>query len=148
MSTARKLVKNNPENVSVWHILCVTVWHILCVSVWHKKNIIGLKKYIIYFLSNNCCDKCQEIEKNVYIYLSKTNNLKNISVWHWTKFWILARQSIEVWEVARYVFLNGMPSPLIVVKSILMNFEHIWITYFDVTHWRTVQFSGDCPYDS
>ena len=28
-------------------------------------------------------------------------------------------------EVARYVFLNGMPSSLIVVKSILMNFEHI-----------------------
>ena len=114
-------------------------------SVCDIKNIIGLKKYIIYFLSNNCCDKCQEIEKNVYIYLSKTNNLKNVSVWHWKKFWILTRQSKEVWEVARYVFLNGMPSPLIVVKSILMNFEHIWITYFDVTHWRTVQFSGDCP---
>ena len=80
-------------------------------SVCDIKNIIGLKKYIIYFLSNNCCDKCPEIEKNVYIYLSKTNNSKNVSVWHWKKFWILTRQSKEVWEVARYVFWTGYQAP-------------------------------------
>ena len=40
-------------------------------SVCDLKNIIGLKKYIMYFLSNNCCDKCPEIEKNLHVFIKK-----------------------------------------------------------------------------
>ena len=127
-------------------IFCASVCDIFCASVCDIKKYYRIKKNTLYTSwAITVVINAKKLEKNVYIYLSKTNNLKNVSVWHWKKFWILTRQSKEVWEVARYVFLNGMPSPLIVVKSILMNFEHIWITYFDVTHWRTVQFSGDCP---
>ena len=71
--------------------------------------------------------------------------LQNVSVWHPQKFELLARRSIEVWEVALYVFLKEMPYFLNVVKPILMNFEKFLISNFDVTHWRTVQFWGDWP---
>ena len=43
--------------------------------------------------------------------------LQNVSVWHPQKLELLARRSIEVWEVALYVFF------LNVVKPILMNFD-------------------------
>ena len=121
----------------------VTHWRFWKNQNW--KIVIFFQKLIYLFFPHEltCMGSYHLLLK--FPPIKHTIFLQNVSVWHPQKFELLARRSIEVWEVALYVFLKEMPYFLNVVKQILMNFENFLISNFDVTHWRTVQFWGDCP---
>ena len=57
--------------------------------------------------------------------------LQNVSVWHPQKFELLARRSIEVWEVALYVFFER---DAIFLECSKANFDEFW-NFFDIKFW-------------
>ena len=101
-------------------------------SAWKDFRLILFQKliYLLFPPWNNMYVVLPFVAK-VSTYKTHIFFLQNVSVWHPQKFELMARRSIEVWEVALYVFFER---DAIFLECSKANFDEFW-KFFDIKFW-------------